>query len=48
MRDDTIQAALCVNRSRDISLLKRLLGTSGISLDALQDDATALKTLLKT
>lgn len=48
IRDDTTQAALCVNRSRDVSLLKRLLGTSGISLAALQDDGTALKTLLKT
>ncbi len=48
VRDGTIEAALCVNRSRDVSVLKRLLGKSNVSLDALQDDSTALKSLLRS
>ena len=47
MREGTIEAALAVNRSRDVSVLKRLLGKSGIPLDALRDDGAALKTLLQ-
>ncbi len=47
LKGGTIESTLAVNRSRDVSILKRLLGRSSISVAALRDDRAALKTLLQ-
>lgn len=46
LKDGRIDAACAVNRSRETSRIKRLLGQSGVSSRKLADDGTPLDTLL--
>lgn len=46
LENGRVEAVCAVNRSRDMSAIKRLLGQSGISTRLLSDDSVALKDLL--
>ena len=48
LREGRVEAACLVNRSRDASVVKRLLGQTALSSSELAADEVPLKTLLRT